>query len=122
MNEMQKTIYCIRNRATGRVYVGMTKNPTRRFEQHLSALRGGRHKNELMQEDFCKYGNVFSLEILSTDAHCQEHAEQKWILKFKSYDRKYGYNYKDPSIFRKDGNYAKSVEKALKEDVDSIIN
>ena len=119
---MQKTIYCIRNRVTGRVYVGMTKNPTRRFEQHLSALRGGRHKNELMQEDFCKYGNVFSLEILSTDAHCQEQTKQKWILKFKSYDRKYGYNYKDPSIFRKDGNYAKSVEKALKEDVDSIIN
>lgn len=38
---MQKTIYCIRNNVTGRVYVGMTENPTRRFEQHLSALRGG---------------------------------------------------------------------------------
>ena len=118
---MQKTIYCSRNNVTGRVYIGMTQNPQRRFEQHLSALRGRKHKNELMQEDFDRYGSVFSLEILDTDARCQEHAEQKWILKFKSYDKRYGYNYKDPSIFRKDGYYAKAVAKVLKVKVDKLL-
>ena len=118
---MQKTIYCIRNNVTGRVYIGMTQNPQRRFEQHLSALRGRKHKNELMQEDFDRYGSVFSLEILDTDARCQEHAEQKWILKFKSYDKRYGYNYKDPSIFRKDGYYAKAVAKVLDVKVDKLL-
>ena len=118
---MQKTIYCIRNNFTGRVYIGMTQNPQRRFEQHLSALRGRKHKNELMQEDFDTYGSVFSLEILDTDARCQEHAEQKWILKFKSYDKRYGYNYKDPSIFRKDGDYTKAVAKVLNVKMNKLL-
>ena len=118
---MQKTIYCIRNNVTGRVYIGMTQNPQRRFEQHLSALRGRKHKNELMQEDFDRYGSVFSIEILDTDARCQEHAEQKWILKFKSYDKRYGYNYKDPSIFRKDGDYAKAVAKVLNVKMNKLL-
>ena len=116
---MKKVIYCLKNNVTGRVYVGMTTNPNNRYKQHLSALYGKRHKNNLMQEDFNKYGDTFTFEILEKGVCCQNHAELRWILRFKSFDKEFGYNYKDPSVITRHGNYSKAVADVLDSKVDN---
>lgn len=45
-------VYVILHNPSGRRYVGMTENFKRRFAYHKSALRGGRHHNPALQNDW----------------------------------------------------------------------
>lgn len=49
-------IYLIANSATGVVYVGQTTNFKRRISHHKSCLRGSRHTNRPLQQDWDQYG------------------------------------------------------------------
>lgn len=110
---MEKVIYCMWNTSTGRAYIGMSANPQNRFKQHLSALTSNRHKNSLMQDDFNIFGNTFEFVILERGVHCRNHAELRWILRFKSYDKEFGYNYKDPSVITRRGTYSKALSEIM---------
>ena len=61
------TVYRIRNKATGRCYIGGTANYRHRVTRHFSNLRCGRAENPWMQEEFDVYGaEHFVAEILGT--------------------------------------------------------
>jgi predicted GIY-YIG superfamily endonuclease len=57
---LSHTVYLITNAVTGRVYVGQTENPARRFSHHLNGNSG-------QLTDLTEYGReVFAFELLST--------------------------------------------------------
>lgn len=58
-------IYQIKNAINGKSYVGSTANLKKRWTNHLSALRYGRHPNSRLQSAFDKYGeDAFGWSIL----------------------------------------------------------
>jgi group I intron endonuclease len=63
-------VYCIRNTANGRVYVGSSHEIAQRRANHLCDLRKGAHPNQHLQRAFTKYGEAaFGFEVLE---ECQE--------------------------------------------------
>lgn len=91
-------VYALTNVVTGRTYVGITGNPSRRKSAHLSALRRKKHTVEDLQTDYDKYGDVFSFRILEYVPHrTGRNAEFAWSMELRTYEREYGYNYKDPT-------------------------
>jgi len=61
-----QSIYEITNRKNNRVYVGCTKNPSKRWTQHLSDLRRGVHPNKKLQKDFFDCGeSYFKFEVIA---------------------------------------------------------
>lgn len=74
-------IYGIRNKTTGRIYVGKTVNVRKRFVRHKTLLKNNKHWNCCLQRSYNRHGSaVFEYVILE---ECQENAlaecEQKWI-------------------------------------------
>ena len=55
-----KIVYAIMHNKTRRIYIGSTERGSHRLKNHLNALRAGKHKNKLMQDDFDKYGEDYS--------------------------------------------------------------
>lgn len=110
-------VYLLKNKITKRIYVGRTCCPEKRFHQHISALRSKRHNNDLMQKDFDEYGeNSFGIEVVEENEHLtRKGIEGGWMLKLKTYDRRYGYNYKDPFIWSNKGKNTKNVLKVKME-------
>lgn len=91
-------VYALTNEVTGRTYVGITSSPSRRRSSHLSALRRKKHPVEDMQADYDKYGDVFTFRILEhVPVRSFYNAEFAWSMKLRTYEREYGYNYKDPT-------------------------
>ena len=96
-------IYLIKCNTTGRGYVGRTQKFNQRVKWHFEMLRAGKHSVEEMQKDFDKYGEgSFSFELLDTakPGDCEinnsgNSKEHKWQEALKTYDIRYGYNYKD---------------------------
>lgn len=97
------TVYAIRCKENGRVYVGATVYPQKRIYQHMAQLkrRGkvhyevGKAVPSLWQEDYDKYGeNGFSFYILEEDITLQDvpYREKYWIAQYKAFDPRYGYN------------------------------
>ena len=91
-----RKVYLIRHENTGRIYIGSSSNPERRFSKHLYNLKSGNHPVEDMQEDFNKYGSNFTFTIIDEISNPSEaKKEYQWMKEFKSYIRGVGYNYKD---------------------------
>lgn len=103
-------IYLLKNKANNRVYVGRTTKPRERFKQHRNHLRAGTHPCELLQEDFCKHGeNSFEFEIVEKRENFNRtNREGEWMIKLRTYDKKYGYNYKDPFFVFRNGKLTKN--------------
>jgi group I intron endonuclease len=58
-------IYQIRHLASGRSYVGSAVNLRKRWALHRWSLANGRHRNQLLQRAWVKYGaNAFAFEIV----------------------------------------------------------
>jgi hypothetical protein len=58
-------VYQIKNLENNKVYIGETIRGELRWKEHLCTLRGNRHQNKLLQEDFDKYGEeAFEWTIL----------------------------------------------------------
>lgn len=58
-------VYLITNIANGNVYVGSSLTPQRRWSQHKTSLRGGKHHSPVLQRAWDKYGeNSFRFEII----------------------------------------------------------
>ena len=45
-------IYGIKNKRTGKVYIGSSGCVSKRIKQHIKALQNGKHINKQMQKDF----------------------------------------------------------------------
>lgn len=96
---MQYTIYKLECLANHRVYVGRTSRllKLREFE-HRKYLRYGTHTNELLQQDYNKYGaDAFICEQLEVvEGENDGGAEKRWMVKLMAYDKEHGYNVNDP--------------------------
>ena len=92
-------IYCITFLDTGMKYVGRTSNPIKRRNQHITALKNGRHINKRMQSDFNNLPQEIMFEILAKVPEIRSQRqitpEQFWIERLKTYDKRYGYNDND---------------------------
>tara|TARA_R110002012_G_scaffold318931_1_gene538181 strand:- start:35 stop:661 length:627 start_codon:yes stop_codon:yes gene_type:complete len=63
--EEPNCVYQIKNLENNKVYIGETIRGELRWKEHLRDLRGNRHPNKLLQEDFDKYGEqAFEWTIL----------------------------------------------------------
>jgi len=62
----QSGVYKITNTINGRFYIGSAANSfCKRFSEHRSTLKMGKHRNRLLQEDWNTFGErVFIFEIL----------------------------------------------------------
>lgn len=86
-------VYLLKNIQTGR-----SCHPDLRLRQHMNNLKAKKHPIQLMQSDFNKFGEKsFEFEIVDKfKEFTRNDSEIQWMMKLKTYDEKYGYNYKDP--------------------------
>lgn len=72
-------VYQIRNRRSGKCYIGSSVNLKKRRVRHLSDLRRGQHPNVHLQAAFAKYGqDAFEFSVLENVARerlieCEQH-------------------------------------------------
>lgn len=115
-NGCQYFIYSITNTKNGKVYIGRTQNPQKRFMAHKNLMIAGKHSCELLNEDCKTYGiENFDFEILKNvvGKKAASDMEFDFILSKKSYDSEFGYNYNDPA-FWSNGKMTESLKFALK--------
>lgn len=75
-------IYAIRNRVTGRVYLGSSVDCVRRYREHSSRLSRGVHINAKLQASWNKHGaDAFEFTMIFTviDAEGLEAIEQQFL-------------------------------------------
>jgi len=90
-------IYIIKNIKNNKVYIGITsRNVQTRWKEHIYKLNKKSHENKLLQKDWNKYGkDMFIFEILKKcDYSKLEKNENFYINKYKSTNKKFGYNNK----------------------------
>ena len=87
-------IYKITNTKTGKIYIGSSINVDYRIKQHFKCLRGNYHRNSHLQLSFNKYKEISFVWNLICECDKNEllKKETEYILKYKSFDRKIGYN------------------------------
>lgn len=81
-------IYEIKNKVTGKIYIGSSKQIEKRWEQHLQALEKGEHHSILLQRAWNKYGKECFEFIVKEE--CKE--EELLVREQKHLDLKPGYN------------------------------
>ena len=95
-------IYKISNPKKDKVYIGSSFNIRKRWKAHRAALRGKKHINRYLQSSANKHGlsklKFEVVEFVEPNENKEElreyliSREQYWIDKFKSTDRRHGYN------------------------------
>lgn len=94
-------IYVIRNKANGKVYVGSSVNPKKRWREHRCNLRQGKHHAPLLQRAWNFRGedgfHFVVIENLSSKAEMRDR-EQYWMEELYAYGSM-GYN-ASPVAFR----------------------
>lgn len=88
-------VYYLENSITCQKYIGSSLHIQTRFSNHKSLLKMHKHHNLYLQHSWNKYGEInFIFRILELiDETNLECAERYWIEFYKSYDRKYGFNF-----------------------------
>lgn len=80
---MTSGVYRIRNRVTGSVYIGSSKDLEFRLRAHFVALTNGRHDNLPLVRAWQAYGaNAFAfgiLEVTTADNPALIAAEDRWL-------------------------------------------
>ena len=92
-------VYGIQNEAAGRMYIGSTMQLKERIYAHMMQLEGGKHPVEDMQVDYVA-NPTLRLYVMwqgEADAQTLHKIEQLYMDVYHTRDRKYGYNYGDPS-------------------------
>lgn len=95
-------VYSIVCKANGKRYIGCTRILKRRLFAHLATMEKGKHPIGDLQKDFDKFGaEQFEVELLQITSDGLERGahEKEWQIKFESYNREKGYNYKDPHFY-----------------------
>ena len=92
--EIKCGVYRILNIANNMVYVGSSKDIYYRWKTHKKLLNKNEHDNKYLQEAWNDYGSenmIFSI-IEECQPKDRKLIEQKYIDKYNSKDRAYGYN------------------------------
>ena len=95
-------VYKITNRINGKKYVGRSLWPDERFKQHMNALRRKQHTCKNFQADYDKYGEeAFEVSVIclkeGLGRNCNEYF---YMILYRTYDERYGYNCNDPVMKR----------------------
>lgn len=87
-------VYCIRCKVNNKAYIGSSVNINRRWTEHKSALKAGRHDNKQLQEDYNKYGadNFLYLTLINCKPQNLLWYENIYMLLFNTRDISMGYN------------------------------
>ena len=88
------SIYKIENLINGKTYIGQSRNTRQRIYTHRYELTNNKHKNEVLQRAWNKYGKEnFKFEIIE-ECHIDDlnTLERKWIVDYNSYKDNNGYN------------------------------
>lgn len=115
-----RQIYAIKHNVTKRIYIGSTSRSLEdRYKDHILQLRKNKHSVKLMQDDFNKYGEDYSVYSLGTIESSEERdKEYQFQLKYNTGDPKFGYNQWDYFIHqRKSKN---TVIMTLKDSLDDL--
>lgn len=93
-SEKLHTIYAIRCKQNGKLYIGRTTRLDKRLEIHFTELRTGKHKTKALLEDFNKYGREnFEVYVLEENIPYKERAkEYEYMRQYNTFDENYGYN------------------------------
>jgi group I intron endonuclease len=96
---MESGIYVILNTMTEQVYVGQSKNLSKRLKEHWSYLTKESHHNPHLQSSFLKYGkDSFVFRVMEyCGAESLTDREQYWINQFNSHMREFGFNLRPAS-------------------------
>lgn len=101
MLQYPKVIYKITCNPTGKSYIGSTRDFPARVNTHFSQLRRGTHPVEDLQLDFDKYAPDFSYELIGVINEPKDNIKEYLAIEqLKTFDRRYGYNYKDINFKR----------------------
>ena len=86
-----------------KLYIGRTTNLKNRIEIHFRELKSGKHTNEEMLNDYKVYGREkFEVYLLEENVPFTERKKEfKYMEEYGTYNKKYGYNYKDASKRKK---------------------
>jgi group I intron endonuclease len=86
-------VYKITNITNGKIYVGSSKDISRRWNEHIRTLEANAHINPHLQNAWNKYGkNNFTFEVIEQcDGKNQYEREQYYIDLYKPFQDK-GYN------------------------------
>lgn len=120
------SVYLIENKATGKVYVGVSKNFKRRIYQHLYLLKKGTHPNKDMQTDYNSLNpneieTFFIFKELRKNISLKDidEAEREYIEKYDAYNFGYnkkmasGYGYSDKLLRSKNKEMIKKLGRKL---------
>lgn len=92
-------VYVLTLTSTGKIYIGSTADPYRRYYRHISTLISGKHENIRMNEDFERYGGDIDFEIIEVCPRWNVCSyELYWQIKKESYLYEVGYNNRDKRI------------------------
>lgn len=112
-----KYIYQILDTHNNKCYIGQTNNIKRRWEQHKSDLKRGKHDNPYLQKVYDKYGlDVFEFKVLYEEDCSSERLnqlEEEYIAKYDSYENGYNCN--------RGGQQHNGFESKLKQDDINVI-
>lgn len=91
-------IYKIQNVETGKLYIGSSSRPQKRWYEHKRDLKRNQHHSAYLQNSWNKYGEeCFIFEVIDeTTVENQFKVEREWIIKEQTTDSEYGYNMAEP--------------------------
>lgn len=96
MNETtEPSVYMIKNKTNGKVYIGSAVNPQERRRQHINDLKKKRHHSVHLQRAWDRYGeDNFEFKIIETvaDKNNLIEREQFFMDYYLSYNKNKGYN------------------------------
>lgn len=95
LHNKKSGIYCVIFKQDSKLYIGSSKNVYERCCRHKTKLRQNIHDNKYLQNYWNLFGeNEFDFMILEL---CDEKnlldREEYWFEHYKSYDRKFGFNF-----------------------------
>ena len=122
-----QAIYQITNKINGKIYIGSTNNLSKRWNNHRSKLRNGKHENDYLQQAWNKYGeDAFEFSIVEevNDSNRIDR-EIHYLSETKCYEREIGYNF-DKNPTDKSGSknpfYGKKHSQEVKEKMRIVAN
>lgn len=108
---MESGIYALYNIASGKIYIGQTRNLARREQDHFRSLRKGKHHNKYLQRAFNHDGEQNFKFIIIEKCPIEELDKQEryYIEKYQLMDNQLGYNLENG------GNVGKEISELARE-------
>ena len=94
MKKKKFTIYAIRCKKNGKLYIGRTTRLDNRIKSHFCELKTERHNNKLLVEDYKRFGREnFEVYVLEENVpYSKRGKEYEYMRKYNSFDKEFGYN------------------------------